>query len=118
MFIADHTCLFVSDIEAEQNFYEKALDFIKVDECRPNEKVRMIFMTDKSGFYKLQLINGKGGPHPDFGHLAVWSDDFDKAFEMHRTMNCTTTDIITHKEQQSYFISDPDGYLTEVINKN
>lgn len=117
MYKADHTCLLVSDLEAEYSFYRCALGFRLVEERRPNEKVRMMFLEDMSKSYRLQLISGKGDPRPDYGHTAVVTNDFEASYERHRQMGCLKGGIIVQKNVKSYFITDPDGYEIEVLNR-
>lgn len=117
MYKADHTCLSVSDIDAERSFYETALGFRTVDERRPNEYVRMIFLEDTAKSYRLQLVSGKGPARPDFGHLAVVCDNFDESYTSHMSMGCVKSGIIVQKERRSYFIADPEGYETEILNR-
>lgn len=117
MYKADHTCLYVSDLEAERRFYESALDFSLAEERRPNEFIRMMFLEDSTKSYKLQLISGKGPVRQDFGHTAVVCDDFEASYERHLEMGCVKGNVIVQKDKKSYFITDPDGYEIEILNK-
>ena len=116
MFIADHTCLLVNDVEAEQRFYEKALNFTKIEERMPRENVRIVFLVDESRSYLLQLVSGMGSPQIGYGHTAVYSDSFDKDYAMHCRMKCVGKCFL-QQERRSYFIKDPEGYEIEILEK-
>lgn len=115
MFIADHTCLRVSDLEKEQQFYEEALHFFKVEERQHKNGVSMVFLADEMNRYRLQLISGMKNMDSGFGHIAVISDDFENDYLHHKRMGCLKSDIINLKNQRSYFIADPTGYEIEVL---
>lgn len=117
MYKADHTCLVVSDIDAERCFYETALGFRMVEERHPNEHVRMMFLEDAAKSYRLQLLSGRGAAQPDFGHTAVVCDDFDAAYASHLSMGCVKGGVIVQNDLKSYFIVDPEGYEIEILNR-
>ena len=45
-------------------------------------------------------------------HLCMRTDDFDAAYRRHKEMGCICYE---NQEMGIYFISDPDGYWTEII---
>ena len=117
MYKADHTCLMVSDLDAECSFYESMLGLHLVEERRPNDHVRMIFLENDATGYKLQLISGRSPAQPSFGHIAFVCDDFEASFERHKEIGCVKGSIIVQKELKSYFIVDPEGYEIEILKR-
>ena len=117
MLKADHTCIAVSDLKSSEEFYARALRCVTVEERRVNERVSMVFMRSECGSYKLQLISGRGAPAPEYGHTAVTSDDFDADYAKHLSMGVISSGLIDCCGQRSYFIRDPDGYETEVVER-
>ena len=115
MLKADHTCIAVSDLKSSEEFYARALRYVTVEKRRINEKVSMVFMRSECGGYKLQLIAGRGAPAPEYGHTAVTSNDFDADLAKHQSLGVTCSGLIFCCGQRSYFIRDPDGYETEVV---
>jgi len=115
-FVADHTCLFVTDLRREQHFYENALHFRTLEERSLNKSVSMVFMADETGTYRLQLVEGKGPAKPGFGHLAVVTDSFEQAFEAHTASGIVKGPLFCQTHQKSYFIQDPEGYETEILS--
>ena len=45
-------------------------------------------------------------------HMAVRTDDYEGAYNHHKSMNCICYE---NKNMGIYFISDPDGYWTEIL---
>lgn len=116
MFKADHTCLTVNDPDAERRFYEKALELRLIGERRTEKGSRILFLAEKNGNYKLQLISGRGEPRPEYGHTAMVAEDFESALERHSAMGCVAGELIYQGSRRSYFIRDPEGYLTEILS--
>lgn len=119
MFVMDHTCLNVENLEKERLFYEKALNF-QVDFIRQHsEKVKSVFMRDAQRGCRIQLLcdtrSEEWSGQPMFGHLGVWTKDIMEAYQVHMEMNCVVSSIVDQGVQKSYFIEDPEGYRIEVF---
>lgn len=117
MYKSDHTCLRVTDMETERKFYEEALDFTVHCVRQHNKKVRSIFMISPDGGYQLQLVCGQGkeSGSAEYGHIAMRAEDIRKSFERHSSMGCVSTQIVEQPYQWGYFIKDPEGYQTEIV---
>lgn len=108
----------VLDLEKSIKFYKDALNL--------TEQRRH---TAQDGSFILVYVGNENSPHLveltwlrdmdrpyNLGdneiHLALEVDDFDKAYELHKKMNCVCYE---NKDMGIYFISDPDGYWIEII---
>ncbi|MBE6689214.1 MAG: lactoylglutathione lyase [Ruminococcaceae bacterium] len=113
-----HTNFNVANLEKSIAFYTQALGFKKVREIQPQDKsFTIVFMSDEKGTYQLELTCLADHPQPyDLGegefHLAVHTDDYDAAHEMHKKMGCI---CFENPAMGIYFISDPDGYWIEIL---
>ena len=116
-FITNHCCIKVSDLENSRAFYEKAIGY-KIDYvCHHTDTVTSYFMGDGVTPSQLQLLALPGyvPEHQAFGHFSVSTADIRAAHAHHSEMGCATGPVVDQGHQCSYFIRDPDGYETEVI---
>lgn len=120
MFTFSHENYNVKDLEKSVAFYKKALG---LKEVRRKEKEDgsfiIVFLTDSVGAFQLELTWLRDHPEPyNLGenefHLAFVADDYEKAYKMHKDMDCI---IYENPAMGIYFIVDPDGYWLEIIPK-
>lgn len=108
----------VFDLNKSLAFYEKALGL--------TEQRRH---TAEDGSFILAYVGNEQAPHLveltwlrdmdrpyNLGdneiHLALETDDFDGAYQLHKEMGCI---CFENKEMGIYFIEDPDGYWIEIV---
>lgn len=117
-FIFNHNNINVFDLEKSMEFYEKALGFKEVSrKFGPDGSFILSFLSDASSNYQLELTWLKDRTEPyNLGdneiHMAVKTDDFDGAYKHHKAMGCICYE---NPAMGLYFITDPDGYWTEII---
>jgi lactoylglutathione lyase len=114
----DHNNINVLDIEKSKKFYEEALGFREIDrKISEDDSFILVFMGDGDSKYKIELTWLRDRKEPyNLGdneiHMAVRTDDYDAAHELHRKMGCICYE---NKKMGLYFIADPDGYWTEIL---
>jgi lactoylglutathione lyase len=114
----DHNNINVLDLEKSVNFYKDALGFEELRRYHaPDGSFTLVFLKDESSQHALELTYLKDRKEPyNLGdneiHMAVTTDEFDKAYEYHKNMGCICYE---NKEMGLYFIADPDGYWTEIL---
>ena len=120
-----HTCLRVMNLEKSIEFYEKYMGLV-VDRINdyPEGKFSLAFLTDKNKNYEIELTYNYNPDKPyvigtGFSHIALCSDDLDASYQFHKDNNLEVSDIkrVSEKENRFYFVTDPDGYLVEIIEK-
>lgn len=113
-----HNNINVLDLEKSIAFYKEALGFKEVRRHNQvNGEFILAYLEDGETNYQLELTWLRDRKEPyNLGdneiHMAVRTDDFDAAFLKHKKMDCICYE---NKEMGLYFISDPDGYWTEIL---
>lgn len=118
-----HTCIRVKDLDASVDFYTKAFDFKEVRRVDfPEQKFTLVYLTlDGDESYELELTYNYGHEGYDlgngYGHVAVGVDNLEATHKAHKEAGYTVTDLsgLPGGPKMFYFITDPDGYKTEVI---
>lgn len=113
-----HNNLNVYDLEKSLAFYSEALGLkeIRRKEAQDGSFI-IVFLSDGSSAHMLELtwLRDRCDPY-NLGdneiHLAFEADNFDKAHEKHKAMNCICYE---NSAMGIYFISDPDGYWLEIV---
>lgn len=110
----------VLDLEKSLAFYEKALG---LKECRRKEakdgSFILAYLGDGSTGFQLELtwLRDRKTPY-NLGdneiHLAVRVPDKKTAHALHESMGCICYE---NREMDLYFISDPDGYWIEILDR-
>ena len=118
MFRMIHQNFNVLNLEKSMAFYQKALG---LHEARRKEREGFIlcYLADDSNAFQLELTWIKDRTQPyNLGdneiHLAFETDDYDKAYALHKEMGCICYE---NPSMGIYFISDPDGYWLEIVPK-
>lgn len=113
-----HNNINVLELEKSIKFYKDALGF---EEVRRKEAADgsfiIVFLSDGTSGHSLELtwLRDKKEPY-NLGdneiHMAVRTADVDAAFVLHSEMGCV---VYVNESMGLYFISDPDGYWTEIL---
>lgn len=116
MFRFNHFNFNVIDLGRSMKFYEDALGLKPVREKVGKDYILM-FLGDGVSDFTLELtwLRDRYEPY-DLGeqefHLAVATDDMEKAHEKHEKLGCI---CFENPDMGIYFIQDPDGYWIEII---
>lgn len=117
-FTFNHYNINVLDLDKSLTFYKEALGLSEVRRKEATDgSFTLIYLSDESKTFFLELTWLKDRDIPyDLGdeefHLALTAEDYEKAHELHKQMNCICYE---NKEMGIYFINDPDGYWIEII---
>lgn len=117
-FKAVHNNFNVTDIEKSKKFYKQALGLDEISRIQAeDDSYTIVFLKNEYSSHKIELtyiknFNGKYNLGDNEFHLAFEVDDFEKAYNHHKKMNCICYE---NKKMGIYFISDPDGYWIEII---
>lgn len=115
-----HNNINVYDLEKSVAFYKEALGL--EEQKRKNSadgSFILVFLGFEGGGHQLELtwLRDKQGPY-NLGdneiHMALEPEDFEAAKAHHKAMGCICYE---NHGMGIYFISDPDGYWTEIIPK-
>jgi len=114
----DHNCITVFDLQKSLSFYNDALGFKEIRRKNATDgSFILIFLGDDSTNHQLELtwLRDRTTPY-NLGdneiHLAVKTDDYNAAHDHHKDMGCICYE---NPDMGLYFISDPDGYWTEIL---
>lgn len=118
-----HTCIRVMDLEKSLKFYQEALGLLeKRRKDFPEHKFTLVFLSDASGEYELELTYNYNPEKPyeignGFSHIAVTVNDLEGSREKHKEMGYKATELmgLPGSPPRYYFVTDPDGYDVEVI---
>jgi lactoylglutathione lyase len=119
-FVFDHNNINVFDLEKSVAFYKEALGLQEVRRYTPEDgSFTLVFMGDGMSNHRLELSWERDRKNPyNLGdneiHMAVRVDDYEGAYELHKRLGCICYE---NKKMGLYFISDPDGYWTEILRK-
>ncbi|MDD3114362.1 MAG: lactoylglutathione lyase [Anaerovibrio sp.] len=112
-----HTCIKVSCLQESLAFYRQALHLQEKGRIQCGRTV-LVYLGDEAGsVYELELncqLSHEGryqlGENP--GHFAFCVDDYEASLALHQQMQCVR---LVSQEHGIYFISDPDGYIIEIL---
>jgi lactoylglutathione lyase len=113
-----HNNLNVLNLDKSVAFYHEALGLNVVNTVEPGDKsFKLAFMSDGVTGHLLELTWLKDRTEPyDLGdneiHMAFAADYYDSAYQKHKKMGCVCYE---NKTMGIYFISDPDGYWSEIV---
>jgi lactoylglutathione lyase len=121
-----HACIRVMDLEESIEFYEKALNF-EVSEKKdfPEGEFTLVYMKSPEGEFEIELTYNYGREEPytignGFSHFAVEVENLEEAYGHHQDLGYEVSDLKSLSDEGGadyYFLTDPDGYRTEVIQK-
>ena len=110
----------VLDLDRSLAFYREALKLSPVRETEADDgSFKLVFLGDEAGSpFQLELtwLRDRGDKPYNLGecefHLAFLTSEFDALYEKHKAMGCV---CFENPAMGIYFISDPDGYWTEIV---
>ncbi|RLB77241.1 MAG: lactoylglutathione lyase [Deltaproteobacteria bacterium] len=120
-----HICYRVMDLEATENFYREAFGFeISRKKDYPDGRFTLSYMTSAGLPFELELTYNYDQQEPyvvgnGYSHLAVASADLEASHKRHTEMALTVTPLkgLVAGQPRFYFVTDPDGYLVEVVRR-
>lgn len=114
----DHNNLNVLDLARSVAFYQEALGFqVRRRIDAPDGSFSLVFLGDGQTGHGLELTWLRDRTEPynlgdNESHLAVRTDDWAAAHALHARMGCIAYE---NTAMGLYFITDPDGYWTEIL---
>ena len=120
MFNFNHFNFNVFDLERSLDFYDKAFSLKPVREKTASDgSFKIVYLGDGATGFSLELTWLRDRTEPyDLGeqefHLALVTDDMEKAHALHEQMGCICYE---NPSMGIYFVEDPDGYWVEVVPK-
>jgi lactoylglutathione lyase len=120
-----HICLRVMDLEASEKFYREAFGYeVSRKKDFPDGKFTLSYMTSAGLPFELELTYNYDQQEPyvignGYSHLAVGVKDLEGSHQKHQEMGFDPTQIkgLVAGKGMFYFLSDPDGYRTEVVRR-
>ncbi len=113
-----HNNINVLDLDKSLEFYNSALNLKETRRIEAEDGSYIIaYLSDSQTNHFLELTWLKDRKEPyNLGdnefHLALHTDNYEKALEKHKEMGCV---CYINEEMGIYFISDPDGYWIEIL---
>ena len=116
MYTFTHFNFNVLDLEKSMKFYDDALGLKEVRR-EEHPDFTLVYLGDGKTGFQLELTWLKDRKEPyNLGdeefHLALRTDDMNKAHAMHEAMGCICSE---NPAMGIYFINDPDGYWIEIL---
>ncbi len=118
-----HTCIRVLDLEKSIKFYEDALG-LHVAKRSDFETFSLVYMTDDKKTHELELTYNVGTEEPyeigtGYSHIALNVNNIEKLHALHTEKGYEVTNLkkISAESNTIYFITDPDGYKIELIER-
>ena len=116
-----HNNINVVDLDKSIAFYREALGLeVMREKAASDGSFKLVFMGDGVTTHQLELtwLRDLGKDAYDLGdneiHIAFHVDDMEAAHKHHEEMGCICYE---NKAMNIYFIVDPDGYWSEIIEK-
>lgn len=119
-----HTCIRVKDLEASIAFYEKALGYhVTREKDHTADGFKLVYLAFEGDEAELELTYNIGHGAYDigdgYGHVAVESDDLEADHARMKEEGFEVTELmgLPGEAPRYFFVTDPDGYKTEVIRQ-
>lgn len=119
----EHACIRVMDLEKSIEFYT---DLLGLEEVRrkdfPEWKFTLVYLSDADRNFEIELTYNYDPEKPyelgnGFSHFALTVADLEGSHAFHRESGYRVTDLkgLPGEKPMYYFITDPDGYMIEII---
>ncbi len=121
-----HACYRVMDLKESIEFYQKALNLeISRERDFPEYEFTLVYLKSQEGDFEIELTYNYDRKEPytvgnGYSHIAVKVDDLKKSHQRHKDLGYEVSELKSLSEEASggyYFLTDPDGYRTEIIQK-
>ena len=120
-----HTCIRVKNLDESLDFYQNALGYKLVQKLDyPEDKFTLAYLELEEGNGQLELTYNYGHTGYDlgngYGHMALYTDKLENEYERLKEAGYEITELSQlpgDPEPRFFFIKDPDGYYTEIINE-
>ena len=120
-----HTCIRVMDLEKSLKFYKEALGLIETKRKDfPENEFTLVYLSNEVGGYEIELTYNYDPEKPyelgnGFSHIAIGVENLEEMREKHISLDYQVTDLkgLPGEEPHYYFVTDPDGYMVEVIRQ-
>lgn len=116
-----HTCIRVGDLEKSMEFY-KALGLMETGRIDKTEHgFIIVYLGSEKDSYQLELTYNIGTTEYNIGdgfsHIAIGVDNLEKEHQRLKDLGFPITDLkgLPGNAPNYFFVTDPDGYKTEVI---
>ncbi|MDT8421067.1 MAG: VOC family protein [Desulfuromonadales bacterium] len=120
-----HLCIRVMDLAASEKFYRDAFGFeVSRKKDFPEGGFTLSYMTSAGLPFELELTYNYDQQEPyvignGYSHMAVGVKDLEASHRRHVEMGLEPTPLkgLSAGKKMFYFVSDPDGYRTEVVRR-
>lgn len=123
---AIHSMIRVLDEQKSVDFYDRVFG-LKIAERIDFEAFTLVYLRNDENDFELELTVNKDRETPydlgdGYGHLAFVVDDLDAEHKRVKALGFAPRDMVEFKNGDTlvarfFFISDPDGYKIEVIQR-
>jgi len=118
-----HSCIRVMNLEKSEKFYQQAFGFEVARRLDYSEyKFSLSYMRAPGGQFELELTYNYDQQTPyelgnGYSHLAVGVEDLEASHQRHQELGLDPKPLkgLPGEKPRFYFISDPDGYMVEVV---
>ena len=121
-----HICYRVMDLEASEKFYREAFGFeVSRKKDYPDGRFTLSYMTSADIPFELELTYNYDQEQPyeignGYSPLAVSAENLEASHQRHTDMGLHVTPLkgLIAGQPRFYFVTDPDGFLVEVVRQN
>ena len=114
-----HTMIRVKDLDATLSFYTGFLGLREVRRGTIGQEATLVFLTDKSGSYHIELTYNHGRSEyqlgDQFGHLAFVVDDLEPIVKDVEARGWWYRRSRPEMKSKYIFVKDPNGYDIEIL---
>ncbi|MEG6615496.1 VOC family protein [Peptococcaceae bacterium 1198_IL3148] len=121
-----HACVRVLDVEKSIKFYQEALG-MEISRRRdfPEYQFSLVYLKFPGEDFELELTYNYDRQQPytlgdGYSHMAVTVNDLSASYNRHKNAGYTVSEIKQLSGEATggyYFLTDPDGYRTEIIQR-
>ncbi len=118
-----HTCIRVLDLDKSIKFYEEALG-LHIVSRKDFETFSLVYLADEGHNHEIELTYNVGQETPyeigtGYSHIALNVSNIEEVHKHHENLGYTVTPIkkISAESNSIYFVTDPDGYKIELIER-